>query len=536
MILLALLGCTKSDDNTPNDGALAVTTADGVWTAANAASGSHADLPIVPGIPNLDDDDGDGTVDWEQGRSDDNELATFSYVAAHKTRLSFDNEGYPVRVWKDGNVVLNDDLTTLDLGAASGQPIELQVEFGDYLAKAHLTFTDTVNGDSVEVLLQGAPLILNHHLQPSELVTAMNVNSSWGDNADMIAGFEDALPEGVFLEVKQGPYSGDVWVQDEIEFGSLTADGQRMDLVVDSIRNGQGQSGAGLDDLAEDEFEGPDFVLGEWGSGRATSQDSFGNLEITPPVEGYPFGRIYYGSNGGRMAPADGLIEFLESQQVQDPFVLDATWLCVGHVDEYQTFVPDSTSDKGFKLVWSDVNLAYEILEGMDAETTLPRYRADYSFRTVGAILEDDGLRKYNEEVQEDYLEPQLEEFKAELGLTDDDVILIPALFEELSWCGNTGIALIPGMANLIVAEDAAGQTTLFVPDPFVREDESDVSTDPIAMAFTNAMPSELRVEFLDAWDVYHLGMGEVHCGTNVIRTPDDSASWWLDARHLISE
>ncbi len=535
MILLALLGCNKSDDNNPDEPTLEVMTADGVWTPATAPTGSDDVLPIVPGIPNLDDDDSDGTVDWEQGLSDDNDLATFSVLPAHPTDLSFDNGGQAVRVWLSGNVVLNDEFTSMTM-TKSKDPVELQVEFGDYLATAHLLLTDSVTGESVEVLLQGAPLILNNHLQPSELVAVMKVSSSWGDNDSMIADYKAVLPDGVFVGIAQNDYQQDVWVQDEIEFGTLTADGQRVDLVIDSIRNGLGRAGDGLDDLPEDEFEGPDFIRGEWGSGRATSQDSFGNLEITPPVEGYPYGRIYYGTNGGRLSMADELVEFLESQKVQDPFVLDSTWLCVGHVDEYQTFVPDSSSEKGFKLVWSDTNVAWEILEGMDPETELPRYRSGHGFATVGEILEDDELVKYNEEVQEDYLDPQLEGFKAELGLTDDDVILIPALFEELGWCSNTGLALIPGMANLIVADDANGQTTLFVPDPYVRSDEDDLGSDPVAQAFVDSMPSDLRIEFIDDWDIYHLGMGEVHCGTNVIRTPSDSATWWLDARHLISE
>ena len=32
---------------------------------------------------------------------------------------------------------------------------------------------------------------------------------------------------------------------------------------------------------------------------------------------------------------------------------------------------------------------------------------------------------------------------------------------------------------------------------------------------------------FVDDWYTYHLSMGEVHCGTNVLRTPDPDAQWW---------
>jgi protein-arginine deiminase len=36
----------------------------------------------------------------------------------------------------------------------------------------------------------------------------------------------------------------------------------------------------------------------------------------------------------------------------------------------------------------------------------------------------------------------------------------------------------------------------------------------------------------MDDWDVYHLALGEVHCGTNVTRTP--TADWWERGLHLL--
>jgi protein-arginine deiminase len=38
---------------------------------------------------------------------------------------------------------------------------------------------------------------------------------------------------------------------------------------------------------------------------------------------------------------------------------------------------------------------------------------------------------------------------------------------------------------------------------------------------------------FLDDWEVYHMGLGEVHCGSNVERETDNA--WWEDAGHLIT-
>ena len=42
-------------------------------------------------------------------------------------------------------------------------------------------------------------------------------------------------------------------------------------------------------------MKGPDFGYVTRGGGKANSLDSFGNLEVSPPVEGYPLGRIIFG-------------------------------------------------------------------------------------------------------------------------------------------------------------------------------------------------------------------------------------------------
>jgi hypothetical protein len=39
-----------------------------------------------------------------------------------------------------------------------------------------------------------------------------------------------------------------------------------------------------------------------------------------------------------------------------------------------------------------------------------------------------------------------------------------------------------------------------------------------------------LTAHFVDDWDMYHLNLGELHCGTNVKRTPPEKSSaprWW---------
>jgi protein-arginine deiminase len=74
----------------------------------------------------------------------------------------------------------------------------------------------------------------------------------------------------------------------------------------------------------------------------------------------------------------------------------------------------------------------------------------------------------------------------------------------------------------------------LFIPDPFFRTNVGDQGSDPIIEAFTNAMPEGLQLHYVDNWDVYHLALGEVHCGTNVLRTPTED--WWTSAMHLLED
>ncbi len=527
-----MLAC-KGD---PEDGAIfSVQTDLGTWTAA-----SGAPWPGVALTPNLDDDDGDEAPDYEQSRLDDgdDDFAEVAITATNGFEVTLTSPDDAFRIWWDGDVLMSDDGAMASFGARD-EAVVFQVEAGDYLAEASLMITDQVTGDTISLPLTASPLIVNHHLQPSELVMSVSFVSPTFNNSDMIDGYEAVLGES-FMSVSGGKYP-DPWIQDEIEFATSSSPLTRLDTVMDSIRDGQWGPGEGLDDFPEDEFLGEGWAVGTWGRGftQSTSQDYFGNLEVIPPHSAggvdYPFGRLYYGLNGN-LTPNQEIRDFLDDQKVQAPFTLDVSWLCVGHVDEFLTTVPAPGSRLGWKLVYTDTELAWEILEAQPADMALTRFASSSvkHWDTVGDMVADDALRTLNEELERDYLKPNLDVLIETLELTDDDIIFVPGLFEEVSMCGGTTAAAFPGMANLIVADAPDGTTTLFVPDPFVRTDLDDVSSDPIATAFADAMPPELDVVFLDDWNVYHVNLGEVHCGSNVVRTPSEDAVWWEDARHLL--
>ncbi|NWR81112.1 PADI1 deiminase, partial [Centropus unirufus] len=134
----------------------------------------------------------------------------------------------------------------------------------------------------------------------------------------------------------------DRWIQDEVEFGYVQAPHKTFPVVFDSPRD------RGLKDFPIKRILGPDFGYVARKAPEGTSSlDSFGNLEVSPPVtvrgREYPLGRILIGSSfprfgGRRMAKA--VKDFLFAQQVQRPVELFADWLKVGHVDEFLSFVP----------------------------------------------------------------------------------------------------------------------------------------------------------------------------------------------------
>ncbi|HVK88967.1 MAG TPA: protein-arginine deiminase family protein [Kofleriaceae bacterium] len=486
----------------------------------------------VDGVPNLDDDDRSGVEDWTQApfaTDDDYSTLTLSAEALSlvtpggEVELTLASGADDVALYRDGQRVLG-GATTRYAFTPAGAAIELKVAFRDYAVSAQLVIASGEHTDTVA--LQAAPLIMNHHLQPAEALWATAIDG----NESFIAAYQQALGT-MFTAVPGSSVDWDVWMQDEFEFATLTASqGQRMDVVIDSIRN------RGLNGLAQDLWVDPGTIAQTWGNPQLrTTYDSFGNLEASPPVTvdgvAYPFGKIYYGRVGSSGMNTT-LGTFLASQKVQAPFQLPTSWLCVGHVDEMSSFVPDPSSPKGFKLVISDTNAAWTLLSSLSSSASLPRYGADHGYPTVGSLLNDASLRAVNDDVQADYLDPIVEKFKAELGLTEADIIRLPSLFEQVSGCNGRVAALIPGMVNLIIAKPTGSTTThLFTADPFFRA-SGNQADDPVIAAFHALMPDGMTLHFLDNWDVYHLGLGEVHCGTNVRRTP--AATWWTDARHLL--
>jgi hypothetical protein len=538
-------GCGKKGDDGGDDGLVegetdTETGGEENETETGGETGTW-EFENVIGVINSDDDDIGDKADWfDAPFVEDDDLvdwvmpadAFLGFADGDTVELVLSGDSQDrVRMWHRGAPVIGHDVATVHTSYAfapgdGDEPFE--IEFNDYGRIYTLTINhldaDGAVVQTVDITLHSAPLIINHHLQPAEFVWAVAVSG----NGSFIDSYQNELGTR-FQSVAGSSVGSDVWIQDEIEFATATAPPSgRINIIIDSIRD------RGLNSFP-DQIVQPNMFKQTWGiPGTESSADSFGNLEATPPITvggvEYPFGRIYFGK-----VPAFGindvLAEFLESQSVQDPVQMNTAWLCVGHVDEFSSFVPDPSSPKGFKALLADVDAAYAFLEGLDPGFSLPRYESDHGFANVGELLTDPALRALNEEIRDDYMNPLREQFKVEFGLEDSDIIAIPTLFEEVSGCGGGVVALMPGMVNLIVANFEGEPAQLFIPDPFFRSNLQDQSSDPLLAAFADAMPEGLESVFIDDWYTYHMALGEVHCGTNVLRTP--IANWWEVATHL---
>ncbi|XP_068018833.1 LOW QUALITY PROTEIN: protein-arginine deiminase type-1-like [Melanerpes formicivorus] len=313
----------------------------------------------------------------------------------------------------------------------------------------------------------------------------------------------------------------DRWIQDELEFGYVEAPHKTFPVVFDSPRN------RGLKDFAFKKILGPDFgYVTREPPGRAiTSLDSFGNLDVSPPVtvrgKEYPLGRILIGSplpwaSGRRMSKA--VRDFLYAQKVQAPLEVYSEWLSVGHVDEFLTFVP-AYDRKGFRLLLASPNACYRLFQeqqrqGHGEATQLVGLKGTER-RSIDELLVDESLRSDNRHVQR-CIDWNRELLKQELGLSEQDIIDIPQLFILR---GSRADALFPDMVNMLVLGRHLG-----IPKPFGPEVGGKCCLEERVRALLE--PLGLTCTFIDDFFSYHVLCGDVHCGTNVRRKPF-AFKWW---------
>ncbi|NWH42121.1 PADI1 deiminase, partial [Chloropsis hardwickii] len=275
---------------------------------------------------------------------------------------------------------------------------------------------------------------------------------------------------------------------------------------------------------------GPDFgYVARPAPEGASSLDSFGNLEVSPPVtvrgKEYPLGRILIGSSfprlgGRRMARA--VRDFLVAQKVQAPVELFSDWLQVGHVDEFLSFVP-APDRKGFRLLLASPSACYQLLKekqeegfgeaalfqgrggcGMGSAGLVPK-------PTINEVLANEELRQFNDYAQVSVWDVP-DGIGAGLSLMGSGCCrAVPGPFPA-------GLS-VPPQVNMLVLGRHLG-----IPKPFgpvvggrcCLEQRVRELLEPLGLSCT----------FIDDFFSYHVLSGDVHCGTNVRRKPF-AFKWW---------
>jgi protein-arginine deiminase len=399
--------------------------------------------------------------------------------------------------------------------AAAAQP-------GLWDGEALLTF-ELQDGDGVaqgrdSVRLRVAPFVLYSNLAPAErvLVTEKTYTQPFVAQLGTPVAAGGAVLEPIDGIVADPAYG--IWVQDAMELGYSTLPTRLGPRSMGSVL--RSPRGLALDAWTLDHGLGPDFGYVLEGSKRSNVGwiDWFGNLDCTPPLPGWPLGRIYAGYQGAITLHPE-VLAFLDAQRVQGPVLqIDTGWLLIGHVDETVCFVPSQVGKPCRMLVPSTVQ-ALRLLQGLASagKGHLKVFEGKSSETTVSGLLGASTLVSYNQQLQA-RIDFTIQQMVTGLGLDPQDVIAVPSLFEPH---GSTGraVALMPNLVNSLVVGDR-----LIAADPFGPVDGG---LDLFRLALLRAVtPLGLRVDFVDDWFPYHEWSGEVHCGTNAVRTPP-ATPWW---------
>ncbi|MFI7413532.1 protein-arginine deiminase domain-containing protein [Streptomyces sp. NPDC049627] len=454
----------------------------------------------------------------------------------------------------------------------------------DGRAVIRLTVTSGGRTTSDAVTLRVAPLLTHHHLQNTQQVMVTKLPGN--DPADrpyrqFVTNLGNEVQRaGITKPLVTFDKYGDIWAQDFVEpaYVSMTGPGGHRQVMRVMLRSAQPDREAGRE-LFE-KVRGRDIGVVQVSGVRDSEErtlNSMGNLETIPPYthggRSFPAGRIITGhrkDTGSR--PAQAMRTLLKSQGLQDPLLLDTSWLGVGHVDEFVQFLPADTP-RGWRIGVADPEAGLKLLR--DAQR-------DGHGRTKMFSVPDLGNQPAPRETVEQALasrhfvadntmaaqriKANLDILKRETGVTDDEIVHVPALYTreaEMS-AGNGRDVSVPrltrmgadpslvgslgkhGQQKWLDGNDRGGsgaraavQTSAYVPgavngillarDRYLAPRQwgpviggKDIFTQAVTAAYARA---GLKVSYIDDWYTYHLGMGEVHCGTNTLR--DASAAWW---------
>lgn len=376
---------------------------------------------------------------------------------------------------------------------------------------------------------------------------------------------EAGTPEGL---QRLRDAEGDIWAQDYFEpsYASMPAeDGQQIVRIMVRSANAAPARKPGkvfLRDAGKSiftELAGPDVggvqqVDPAWAqrNGDQDTYNSTGNWGAIPPYEtdgrSYPNGRLLFGSAPSNR-PDPSFVRMMESQGAQPPVVMDTSWLAVGHVDEFLSFLP-ADNDRGWVLAVADprgaMGLLREAKEAGNGDATMLNGLKELRFeerpdgssseslelaeRTIDSVLASREVVAVNERAARN-IDKNLARLRAETGLEDDEIVRVPVLFdtEKDEFSGlppetpeaAKAIALLPDAVNGV---HLSGGTFLAAEQHGPVIDGADIMEGAVEESFAEA---GVEVRWVEDYYYAHMNGGEVHCTTNALRDLSGATPWW---------
>lgn len=343
-------------------------------------------------------------------------------------------------------------------------------------------------------------------------VAEMYVSDRGSSNSQFISQIKSGVTStGATVQVVPG---GTTWKQDTMKIGYVQFPNQSRLQNFSVVLEGNRRQG--MDTYARSLLNS-DFGWFEISKPReldAFNQwaDGYGNFQVTPPLPGYPFGRIYYGKAGSVSFHPD-VLDFLKAQEIQGtPVDIDTSWLMIRHADEIISFI-STPSGTPLMLVVSPeagVNLLKELSSKGHGSAQINRDLKEQT--TVEAALNNKNLIEYNLKLQRDRVNPIVAKLKQEFKLADEQIVPIPAMF------GYGGYSWWPNMVNSV---EVNGRLLASNPRGALIDGK-----DYTQQAFRDRVaPSGLRVYFLD--DRYYQELrGNTHSATNARRKGAEKPFW----------
>jgi protein-arginine deiminase len=415
----------------------------------------------------------------------------------------------------------------------------------DGYVDVQLSVTSPTKGDATDtVRMRVAPVLTFHHLLPAEKVWVSNTGSPGNGETRRDLG---KACSAAGLAAPEEIDEVDPWTQDFFEpaYMSMPGPGGTQHVMRINYRSANvfepKQEKTPLRPAGKLVFElrGKDVGgIQQFDVSHDPDMDtlnSFGNTETIPPHEkdgvSYPFGRVLRGS-AKSFYPDKSFETMIGAQAQQPPIFIDTSWLLVAHVDETLSFVKAPTP-RGWVLLANDARLAKKMLEDAvkagngDVPMFVGRSWYDYETEeekpaeiTISEVLADEVVMQASAEAAAE-VDAQVAKVKAEVGLSDDEIIPVPFLHIVTS---GRSVAYQPGTVNGIYLSD----TRFAAPDPHGPQIGG---KDIFKTALSEPLEKlGINVDFVEDWDGYHVALGEVHCGTNTTRKIPE-ARWWESGR-----